>query len=170
MENEKMSFSTESYPLDSCTLFPLSEITAGEISSVLAGMVPWRTLGYSSEGLYRYFTRNDPALLRYALVVSGGTAGMLCARYPWLLGPYVELLVIFEGYQGKGLGREVIEWLERRFAGEARNFWATVSSFNEKARSFYQRLGFKEVAVLSNLVTSGFDEILLHKKLLGEEA
>lgn len=162
---ENTSFLTGSFFLPSCTLLPLKESAASEIGSVLVTMEPWYTLGYTGEAIYRYFTRDDPALFRYVVGISGEIVGLICIRYPWLIGPFIELVAIWDKYQGKGLGREIMGWLENQSTPISKNIWATVSSFNEKARFFYKGLGFEEVADLADLVKPACIEILLRKRL-----
>jgi ribosomal protein S18 acetylase RimI-like enzyme len=128
-------------------------------------MDPWRTLGYRPENLLNYLHRKDAGLDRHAIVIEGRTAGVLSVRYPWLMGPYIELFAVLPGYSGRGLGEEVLKWVESRFQANSRNLWATVSAFNTLARTFYQRQGFEEVAPLKELVAAGLDEILLRKNL-----
>jgi len=137
---------------------------ARSISQVLAGMDPWRRLGYTEEGLFGYFTRTDPSLSRYAVVASEEAAGVACIRHPWLRGPYLELLAVFPGYQGRDTGREIIAWMSDECCGISNNIWTTVSAFNTRALSFYKDNGFIEIAVLPDLVAGGFSEILLQKK------
>jgi diamine N-acetyltransferase len=151
--------------LPHCSLVVLDEDRSAGLSRRLAAMEPWRTLGYRPETLLNYLHRNDVGLDRHAIVMEGQTAGVLSVRYPWLMGPYIELFAILAEYSGRGLGGEVLQWVESRFQSNSRNIWATVSAFNTLARSFYQRQGFEEVAPIKDLVTPGFDEILLRKRL-----
>ncbi|MCU0589560.1 MAG: GNAT family N-acetyltransferase [Syntrophobacteraceae bacterium] len=152
--------------LPTFSLCPIARGEAGEIADVIASMDPWRTLGYGSSSLSSYLLRFDPALSRYAVRTSGETSGVVCVRHPWLLGPYIELLALFQRAQGKGLGRDVISWIQTRGTlSSSRNLWATVSSFNTRAWSFYARLGFARVASLKDLVQAGTDEILIRKTL-----
>ena len=155
----------DSHVLASCTLSSFEDEDAAEISRVLSSMDPWRRLGYRPDQLRSYLVREDPALKRYAVRVSGDSAGVLCVRHPWLLGPYNELLAVYPRFQGRSLGREVLGWMEEQYRATARNIWTTVSSFNTGARRFYAGMGFTEVAPLSDLIERGYDEILLRKKL-----
>jgi len=134
------------------------------IGRTLACMDPWRRLGYTEIGLFRYLIRSDPSLNRYTIVASEETAGVICIRYPWLRGPYLELLAVFPLHQGKNMGREIVVWMTDESSGKSSNIWTTVSSFNARALSFYKKNGFVEIAELPELATSGFSEILLRKK------
>ncbi|MEN6442097.1 MAG: GNAT family N-acetyltransferase [Syntrophobacter sp.] len=146
---------------------PLKTADVREIGNTLAAMDPWLTLGYQPEALSHYLLRADPALRRYSLFVSDNLAGVLAVRHPWLFGPFIELIALFGGNRGKGLGRMLIEWVCAQFPNSP-NLWATVSSFNRDAREFYDRLGFEQSATLDNLIRAGREEILLRKRLSRE--
>jgi GNAT superfamily N-acetyltransferase len=134
------------------------------VSAALAGIDPWRRLGFSAAGLAAWLSRDDPALARLALVRDGAVAAVLGLRVPWLRGPYIELLAVLPGHQGHGLGRALVDAAVAR-AGASANLWACVSAFNLSARGFYAACGFTEIAPLPELVAAGEDEILLRKRL-----
>ena len=48
---------------------------------------------------------------------------------------------------------------------EARQLWLCVTTFNTRARAFYERFGFKEAAVLDKLASEVSDEVLMRKRL-----
>jgi diamine N-acetyltransferase len=158
-------FAAEQHQLPHVTLRLLDRGQADPLAQNLARMDPWLTLGYSRATLCDYLQREDPGLHRYALVYEGKPAGSLCVRYPWLLGPYVELLAVLPGSQGRGLGREILLWLEQEVLPASRNLWALVSAFNSRARCFYRLCGFVEMVELPDLVKEGVNEVLLRKSL-----
>lgn len=152
--------------LPRCTLLrAVSEAEASQIGGQLAGLDPWRTLGFSPAALAGYLLRDDPALHRYAVHVADSLAGVVCIRHPWLRGPYVELLGLTSGFQGQGLGCELLDWVESEARPVANNVWVAASSFNERALAVYRRAGFEPVGVLEGLVVEGWDEVLLRKRL-----
>ena len=62
---------------------------------------------------------------------------------------YLELLVVRPEARGLGLGRRMLEWLERpAVLGGASVVWLEVRSSNAGAREFYRRLGYRQVAEL----------------------
>lgn len=162
--NPEKPFAYADYRLLRCRLRPVqSEVEAAVIGARLAGIDPWRRLNYPATDLSRYLVGSDPALRRYALDVSGDLAGVISVRYPWLRGPYLELLGIFPAYQGAGLGGEALGWFEQQAGLAAANAWVLVSAFNIKARAFYERHGFVTIGLIEALVKPGYDEILLRK-------
>jgi ribosomal protein S18 acetylase RimI-like enzyme len=160
-------FPSRVYALPSCTLRRVKRSEAQSLAGEIVTLDPWRTLDYQADALAAYLSRPDPTLIRFTIQASGQAAGVLCLRYPWLKGIYLELLALFPPYQGLGLGREFMTWTEARARPHTKNFWVAVSSFNHRARRFYQELGFTQVACLEDLIKEGYDELLLRKILTG---
>jgi GNAT superfamily N-acetyltransferase len=135
-------------------------------SKALVAISPWSCLGYSAEGLAKYLRRSDPALKRYTLNSSGCMIGVICIRYPWLLGPYIEVVAVLKPYRRKGVARDIFQWIETEINASSKNMWTAVSSFNDSARNFYTRMGFVEIGPIPDLIKPGCTEILLRKSLI----
>ena len=58
-----------------------------------------------------------------------------------------------------------MEFAEDLFRREARHIFLCVSSFNTRARAFYERLGFCAVGEFQDYIIEGASEILMHKRL-----
>ncbi len=145
---------------------PLHLGEARPLAEALAGMDPWGRLGFKPAVLTTYLEKRDGALSVYGIEIGGHLAGGMTLRYPWLKGPYLELLAVLPAYQKHGLGRLALEWaMARARHGGAGNLWACVSAFNTPARAFYHRLGFVETCQLDDLVRDGEAEMLLRKRL-----
>ncbi len=154
-------FAPAAHTLGAAQLRPLAGPDIGPLSRACAAIDPFCRLGYSAEGLDRYLRRADAHLHRHAIVAAGEVAGVLAVRFPWLRGPFIEMLALLPAAQGNGLGRAVVTWVTDR--AEEANVWSTVSDFNSGGRRFYARLGFAEVAPLAGLLAAGGDEILLRR-------
>lgn len=167
MSSASRPFAAGQYELGPCVLSaPLSEAEAEAIGGVLAGMDPWAALGFAASGIAVYLRRDDPALSRYAVRVAGAVRGVLCVRWPWLRGPYIELLGLAPACQGLGLGKALLAWAEAEARqANAGNLWVAASSFNQRALGFYRKQGFQEIGLVEGLVRPGFDEVLLRKRL-----
>ncbi len=148
------------------SLLPLRPKDVGDVSRLLCSMDPWLTMEYKPESFEYYFLRADPALSRLVVMYSDNIAGVLSLRFPWLFGPFIELMALFDGYRHKGIGSRIVDWACCRHRSS--NLWATVSSFNLKAQRFYSRVGFEKMVVLEDLIKPGWNEILLRKKLNSE--
>jgi diamine N-acetyltransferase len=159
-------FAAPRYLLDSCELRVMHDTEEARfLGRLLAGLDPWRTLRYTADALERYLLHSDAALYRYTVVSQGKMIGVVCVRYPWLRGAYLELIGLDAAYQGLGVGSALLRWLEEQVRPESSNVWVTVSAFNTRARMFYARHGFTEIGTLKDFVQPGYHEILLRKVL-----
>jgi ribosomal protein S18 acetylase RimI-like enzyme len=161
MLGSQRPFEKPSYRLGHLSVLSLKNADAGPVAEILTAMDPWRTLAYPLQDLTQYLLRPDPALFRFVVFINSDRAGVVCIRYPWLLGAYLELLAVFPGYQRKGIGEKIMRWLQTETFEVSKNVWSLVSEFNASARSFYEKLGFTEVAAFKDLVRQGYNEILL---------
>jgi diamine N-acetyltransferase len=161
---ESVPFAATRYALTTCMLRTVRDVEdARVLSEMLVTMEPWRSLRYTTAALERYLLREDAGLHRYVVEVQDQACGIVCVRYPWLLGAYLELLGLGVAAQGGGVGSDIMRWLEEQTCLASRNVWALVSGFNSKAREFYARLGYHEIGPIKDLVEPGYDEILLRK-------
>jgi len=145
-------------------LGPLTPGLCAALGPALVAMSPWSVMGTSAVDMTRYLAAEGDGARRYVIDIGGMPAGAAALRYPWLKGPYLELLALLPEHQGRGIGGAFLRWFEdeaRRH--EARNLWVCASRFNAGALAFYRRHGFAETASLPGLVAHGFDEILLRK-------
>lgn len=145
---------------------PMTEAEAGPLAEAVCALEPWRTYGYPSEKLAEYLARHEPGAPRFVLRHDGELAGGIGLRLNWLRGPYVQFLAILPPFQGHGSGSALLAWVEAQVhAGGERNLWIAASEINIRARRLYERLGFREVARLDDLVSEGRAEILYRKRL-----
>jgi GNAT superfamily N-acetyltransferase len=154
--------------LTSARLVALAPASCPGVAAKIAAIAPWSTMNYPADALARFLAAPDTGVSRYLIEVEGAEAGAISVRFPWLKGPYLELLVLLPPFQRRGLGASLMAWFEREALKlGARNLWVCASSFNDGALRFYGLHGFKPAATLPGLVADGFDEVLLRKFPLG---
>lgn len=78
---------------------------------------------------------------------------------------YLQSVAVRDDWRGRGLGRRLIAFAERRIFREAPNVFICVSSFNERARALYERLGYQVVGELRDYIVQGQSEWLLRKSV-----
>lgn len=144
----------------------LDPAMAPSIAARVAGIDPWQRMGFTTDGLLEYLKRDDAAASRIALRSAGEISGIAVLRRPWLRGPYIEILCVFPGFSGKGVGSAFLDWLydDARMRNE-RNLWVAVSDFNTQAYHFYHKAGFAHCVDLPELVGAGYTEKLMRKQL-----
>lgn len=158
-------FGGREYDLGRGLLRRLDADAAAVLGPILAATDPWRRLGFVAADLTRYLLRDDAGLDRFLISVGGAPVGVLCLRFPWLRGAYIELVGLAPAARGSGIGAAMIAWMGAEISGRAGNLWATVSAFNAGARRFYATQGFVEVAVLPDLVRAGEDDVFIRKRI-----
>ena len=147
------------------SLEPIGADQATPLAAAVTAIDPWHRMAYRAEAMAAYLAARDPGTCRRAICRDGAIVGAVSVRYPWLRGPYLELLALLPGQQGTGIGAAVLHWMTAQAAGHANSAWVCASSFNDRALSFYRRHGFVRVGDLDDLVGPGFTEILLRKRL-----
>ena len=161
-------YSALHYELDGSrvTLKKITPEVATPLAEQLSEILPWRRIALGSQSLMAHFLAKDPALFRFAVFVNEECVGAVSVRFPWLKGPYLELLGLNPAFQGQGIGRAVLHWFEGEAPPGTRNAWMLCSDFNEAALGFYEALGYEKVTLIESLYAAGFDDFLLRKKLL----
>ncbi len=147
----------------------LSSLTlerAPKLAQMLALMLPWKKSPNCEANLLLHFTAQDPALKRFSVQYNGQCVGAVSVRYPWLKGPYLELLGLSASAQGIGIGREIMDWFEGESPDGARSLWLLCSDFNEGGIAFYQRQGFEKICLIENLYSEGLHDFLMRKIIL----
>jgi GNAT superfamily N-acetyltransferase len=161
-------FSAATIELERARLLPLEPHFCAGLARAIVAMPPWSVMDYPEEAMARFLASADGGARRYLVEIDGEQAGALSLRFPWLKGPYLELLALLPKFQGQGLGTGLLGWFEQEaLKHDARNLWVCASAYNTRALRFYARHGFAEAATLPGLVADGYDEILLRKFLSG---
>jgi ribosomal protein S18 acetylase RimI-like enzyme len=71
--------------------------------------------------------------------------GFILIENKGLLKGYIKVLCISEKFRGQGLVRKLMEKAEKIIFSYSPNVFLCVSSFNKKAKRFYERLGYKKI-------------------------
>ena len=143
---------------------PATEAERDWLASLLARSEPWVTLGATEEDCRS--TCHDREYLLYVAHRDGRPCGAISLQRRGVASsPYVKSIVVEEGDRGAGVGSALLAFAEDLFRNDARHMFLCVSSFNARARSFYERHGYSAVAELPDYVIDGAAEILMHKRL-----
>jgi ribosomal protein S18 acetylase RimI-like enzyme len=160
------AFELAEHDLGELALRPLTADAAEELGPALAAIPPWSVIGWPAERMTLGLKRQLPSVKRFEVLSDGSCAGIIVILDPFLLGPYLQLLAVLPGFQGRKLGLRLLQWMEAEARrAEARQLWVCVSTFNIRAQAFYERFGFEAVAVLDKLMSDASDEIFMRKRL-----
>jgi beta-aspartyl-peptidase (threonine type) len=110
--------------------------------------------------------RGEPVLV--ATDGDGTPSGFAWYLSRGTLGPsaYLRLIALRPGFESQGAGAALLDEVERRAAAAgAPSLFLLVSHWNDGARRFYARRGYREVGALPAFVRADTDEILCYKKI-----
>lgn len=130
-------------------------------ATLMASSEPWITLGRTLEqatGIIRSPTREV-----YVGSINGELAGFVVLLMSGILVGFVQSLVVKPELRNQGIGTALMNFAEERILKELPNVFLCVSSFNEGAQRFYERLGSEVVGELKELILRGHSEILMRK-------
>jgi len=129
---------------------------------LVLGNEPWITLGYG-EAEVESMARSSAADNLVVALAGETIVGFALSTPGVLLGEYLKLLVVESDRRAAGIGRRLMDALERRAFAHWPNVYLCVSDFNTGARTFYRRIGYEEVGALRDLLMPGKAEILMRK-------
>lgn len=133
-------------------------------AALMAESEPWVTLKLTFESCLR--ACEDPEHRLFVARQGGHPRGMILLHRQGVAGsPYIKSIAVDPEFRASGIGAELVRFAEDLFRGRARHMFLCVSSFNAKARAFWERLGYRPVGELEDYVVDGFSEILMHKRL-----
>ena len=78
---------------------------------------------------------------------------------------YIQTTGLAAQFRGLGFGNRLMAFAEQRIWRDHQNVFLCVSSFNQAARRFYQRLGHQQIGELSDVLVAGHAEVLLRKTI-----
>lgn len=151
----------------SLRLEPMTGEVATRIGTALATFGPWQHYATPAASLVASLAATHGGTARYAARLDGELAGAIVVRSPWLIGPYLQLLAVLPGYQGRRIGDRLLGWFEEVARQDgARQVWLCVTGANAGAQRFYRAHGWQEAARLADLIADGEDELMLRKWLV----
>ena len=142
---------------------PMTVEDRATVIELLADSDPWKRLGYHASDWDCYFTPLPQGRDSYVVDQNGKAAGIVVVRQKFLLGDYIELLGVADWARGKGIGGQLLAHVEATVFARAKNLFACVSDFNDQARHFYKKQGYREIGPMPNFLIPGSAEILLRK-------
>jgi ribosomal protein S18 acetylase RimI-like enzyme len=129
----------------------------------IVAMEPWRSLGYQPAGLARYLRRMARDLHVLVAEERGRVLGIIVQQPDFLLGRFIALLAVRPEAAGRGIGRSLVERIEKETFKARRWLYVSSDSMNQGAARFYKKLGFTRAARLPDLIVDERTEILWRK-------
>lgn len=136
-------------------------------AGVLCSSDPWLTLGRGFDACLAACTSGVDVL--EIAECAGERCGLVLVRPAGVAGaPYIVSIAVTPAFRSRGVGAALLAHVERTYRGRSRHLFLCVSSFNVRARRFYERHGFEAVGTLKAFLIEAADEILMYKRLAPE--
>lgn len=81
----------------------------------------------------------------YVLKDGNSIVGILRYSLFWQTIPFLDLIYIDEAYQGRGYGRQMMEYWERTLKGMDYKYAMTSTQEDETAWKFYEKIGYNQI-------------------------
>jgi ribosomal protein S18 acetylase RimI-like enzyme len=143
---------------------PSNESERDWCSQLIAESEPWITLNYTLE--HSRQRMHDPEYLLFIAHLNQKPCGFIQLQRRGVAGsPYVATIATDPEFRSQGIGDALLNFAEDYFRPEAKHIFLCVSSFNNRAKQFYEHHGYTVVGELRDYVIEGASEILMHKWL-----
>lgn len=130
---------------------------------MMANSEPWITLRRDYDASLKILT--DPSREVYLAMVGTEIVGFTILTMHGAFIGYLQSVCVAPQWRGKGVGGQLMDYVEKRILSETPNVFICVSSFNERAQKLYERRGYEVVGELKNWIVLGNSEILLRKTI-----
>ena len=128
-------------------------------AELMLRLEPWIRLGRTFDSAMQAIQESHLAVA----LQDQSRAGFILWTTCGLLNGYIRTIAVEPGYQGQGLGQQLVAHAERAILQQSPNVFLCVSSFNGRARQLYERLGYQQIGCLSDFLIPGHDEHLMRK-------
>lgn len=132
---------------------------------IMASSEPWITLqrGYAAS----LDAVRDPSREVYVATPAdvADVIGFLILSMRGAFAGYIQSVGVRDDWRRRGLGTQLLAFAESRIFAETPNAFICASSFNERARALYERLGYEVVGELRDYIVRGHSEWLLRKSI-----
>jgi ribosomal protein S18 acetylase RimI-like enzyme len=128
---------------------------------MMAASEPWITLRRDYDASLKIII--DPSREVYLATHDDEIIGFAVLNMHGALVGYLQSVCVSREWRGKGVGSELMDYVEKRILTETPNVFICVSSFNGRVQKLYERRGYEVVGELKDWIVAGHSEILLRK-------
>ena len=99
----------------------------------------------------------------YVADADGQRVGFVILALSGVLNGYIRSIAVAPSYRDQGIGTQLMAVAEAKIFEGSPNAFLCVTSVNERARAFYERLGYEYIGELTDFFVRGIAELLYRK-------
>ncbi len=136
-----------------------------EMAEIIASAEAWISYGIDYNQARRMLSTLPDALYVAISVKTGEVVGFGSLRRDGVgnIGAYVRLFAVKDKYRGRGVGRQLMDFIWQIAVQTSPNLFLICSENNREALAFYEKMGFARVGVMPDLVVAGRHEVLMRR-------
>ena len=136
---------------------------ARKCAEMMCATDPWITLGRTYDQCLTVVENPDQEV--YLAVDGDQILGFIILVMRGAFTGYIRSICVDSLARGRGVGSDLVRFVEQRVFRETPNVFLCVSSFNPRARALYERLGYELIGELKNYIVDGASELLMRKTI-----
>ena len=130
-------------------------------AAIMSTSEPWMTLGRDFASSLAVVTNPDREV--WVAVCNGDVLGFIVLAMRGGFPGYIQSIGVHERWRGRRIGARLMERVEARVFEETPNVFLCVSSFNPRARAFYEACGYRHIGTVEAYIVAGHDEHIMRK-------
>ncbi len=142
---------------------PGNEEEIVKCAELMSGSEPWKTLQRSFQDSLKHL--NDPDKEVYVSIYDEEFAGFMIIQMKGSFTGYLQTIGIKQELRSRGIGKKMIDYAEQRILKDSPNVFLCVSSFNDRAKRLYMKLGYSVIGEIKDYIVEGHSEILMRKTI-----
>ncbi len=132
-------------------------------ASLMAGTDPWITLGIDAAQVEK--SLRDPFYESYVAYAGEEIVGVAVIQMQGAFSGYLKSIAVKDTWRSRHVGSRLMDFIEGRIFSIHPNVFLCVSSFNQGARLFYLKRGYRETGILKDYLVRGYDEVMMRKTI-----
>lgn len=132
-------------------------------AAIMAESEPWITLGRDFDASLAVVCNPDREV--WVAVADGAVVGFVVLAMRGGFPGYIQSIGVHPAWRSRHVGRSLLARVEGRVFEETPNVFLCVSSFNPRARAFYEANGYEHIGTVTDYVVRGHDELIMRKSV-----
>ena len=137
------------------------------VAEILTQSPPWALTGESVQEIEKLLLASLGRGGQFVAEADGEPAGVVgfISEPIFARGGCVCFLAVRDEMRRRGIGRQLMGFVERKIFSQSPNIYLSISPSNEPARRFFERLGYVKVGEIPDLFAPGTVEWILRKSI-----